>query len=155
MKEYLRLLSSRAGFMAVIGANLLVPDSSVLNLMGYILVDTSFDVFGFTHTDQSRGSASYRIIQKMFQFAVLLLIYIHVGPTAVIACLIASWLLVCDVLFYFALSLPLEPFSWFKESPVNFFFITILKRPVTPVWAVLVSSGLGFALAIAIAFSSR
>lgn len=150
MKEYLSLLLSRAGAMALFGVLFLVPDSTILNMIGYILLDASFDVFGFKHTDASRGSSSYRVIQKMFQFATLALVFIHVGSPAVVASIIASWLLVSDVLFYVALSLPLEPFSWFKVSPAVFFFVVILKRPAAPVWAVVFSSIVGFALALTI-----
>src|SRR5213075_2069157 len=130
----------------------LVTDSPLLNLMGFVLLDTSFDVLGFKYTNLNRGSASYRIIQKMFQFSVLALVFVHVGAAAVVACAVASYLLVSDVLYYFALSLKLTPFSWYKPSPVVFLFTVVLKRPSAPVWAVLLSAVVGFAAAATISF---
>jgi len=111
--------------------------------VAYICLYTAFDVWGFRDVDQRRGSPEYRILQKMFALSIFTVIYFLDGWWTVGACVVASYFLVCDVLYYWAVDVKLGEFTWFVESPVNFLFNVLLKKP-TPVWAVVTSAAIGF-----------
>lgn len=153
IEEYASELLTRTGLLMLAGASLLiagliVPSQSVTVYLGFIALFTAFDVFGFTRTDGKRGSAAYRLCQWMFHVAITALVVAWKGPVVAVACTIAWLSLVCDVLFYWAESLPLDNFSWFRLSPVIAFYTYALKRPETPALAVKVSALVGFTLGL-------
>jgi O-antigen/teichoic acid export membrane protein len=88
----------------------------------------------------------------MFQIVLMYALVLHTGIVTAAGATIAWYFLVCDVLYYWALEIKLDSFSWFQSSPVVFVFQRILKRPAAPVWSVLASSIVGLALAMSLTF---
>lgn len=147
--EFASEMISREGALLVLGiafmaAAYVIPQPITVYL-GYICLFTAFDVFGFTRTDHSKGTAAYRIIQFMFQAALTAYVFEWQGFWTALACTIAWWFLACDVLFYWALGVKVTAFTWFRESPVIAFYTILLGRSEAPALAVKLSAFVGFA----------
>jgi hypothetical protein len=77
--------------------------SPFLGYLFFIFAFTSFDVLGFLRVLQAQDGvprAAYRVVQTSFQIMLMLVIYLLFGWKLVLACFIAWWFTVCDLLFH-------------------------------------------------------
>lgn len=152
LHEYEAILDSRTGLLTVVGAILFAIPTHVTGVLGFIFLFTAFDVAGYHHAAGEKGSASYRIMQVMFQAVLTFALAEYVSIAAAIGGTIAWYLLTCDVIFYWAVKATVGPFSWFHFSPVVFLYQRIMKQEAAPAWSVLVSSLVGLVLALSLDF---
>lgn len=150
--EYEKILDSRTGLLILVGTILFMIPLHATGVLGFVMLFSAFDIIGFGRADQGRGSAAYRILQVMFQVVLTYALSQHAGLVTAAAATIAWYLLVCDVLYYWAMEIKLDAFSWFHSSPVVFLFQRILKRPAAPAWSVLASAIIGLVLAMSLTF---
>jgi len=113
----------------------------------WVLIFTLFDYYGFVYLDKRRGTKFYRILQGTFQLIITYVAFILGGWQTALASNIIWITLGCDVLFYIADDTALEPFTWFKFSPVNYYYQVIKKQP-TPVKKIIQSSIIGVFIAL-------
>ncbi|GEM_PF-4704104 len=142
MKPYIDIFLSRPGLVLILGAGMLFLSWSSAHLIAFIFIYTAYDVLGFRDIDQGRGSEEYRIIQGMFKIAILAVVGFLTGWLTVAACVVAWYLLACDVLYYWCIATPLDDFTWFLGSPVPFVYNVVFKVPA-PAWAVRISAIVG------------
>jgi hypothetical protein len=116
-----------------------------------VLIFSLFDWVGFVWLDNRKGTMLYRVVQALFQIMISMVLLCLTDWIAVLAANIMWLFLVCDVVFYWIDNTPLEPFTWFSQSPVNFIYQKILGKP-TPVVAVLLSASLGVVIGYGILY---
>lgn len=139
MTEKIKLIA-----ISIIGILFMISCIPLLVFIGAILLFTAFDVVGFKYITNNSGGILYRIAQFAFQIILCYIIHMLVGWYVVIAFLVAWYLLLCDVLYYWVVGYELSPFSWFKTSPVVFYYMYIENKPNAPAIAVKISSYVGF-----------
>lgn len=154
-----RALLNRVGFLLFTGVCLMLTPWRWAHLAGFVLLFTVFDVYGFRYvgkfkTGKENGVLEYRIMQIMFQAVFIALISLIDGKATAVACFIAWWLLVSDVLYYWALNETLTPFTWALWSPVNAVYHFIFHQP-TPVSAVITSALTGTATGLFLTLADR
>lgn len=132
--------------------------------LAMIVLFTAFDIFGFrfiagknrevvTNDTQGfidRSLPAYRILQVAFQILISVVAWQRFGWTVPVAFLVSWELLTCDVLFYYAIGIKLNDFSWWDWSPVVFFEKQIEKKTAAPAWLVLVSGIVGLLMGLSI-----
>lgn len=154
---YKKLLFSRVGLAALIGFVLFCFHNPIFALIGFSLIFTSFDIFGYRENrikdqypqvQEVYHLAVYRILQNIFMIFGLITLYMRFGIYSPLGFLIILFFLGTDVLYYLVDNDKLAPFNWFTISPVVFFYTKILNKPSAPVIAVVISAIFGFALGL-------
>jgi hypothetical protein len=160
MRKYVDIFTSRAGLLFLGGVGLMLSPYHWAHFIGFILIFQSYDVWGYRDVgkfdvpEPPKGLEEYRVMQFAFQVLFMRLIYAIDGGPTTLACLIAWYLLACDVIYYFSVNRKLEPFDWFLISPVNAINHFIFKQK-TPVWAVLASAFVGVAAGLFLTLAER
>ena len=175
--DYKNLLWTRTGLLIAAGLLILTP-VPIICWIGALCLYAGFDHVGYgiirfrdlTLGGEAMSTSSflktlgeiveprYRVLQKLFgAFGVIALLFfrllpvvgwVHAALTSV-AFSFSAWLLVCDVIYYWADGKPLEPFTWWDWSPVVWWHKKYTQQDLprekraAPVRAVQWSAGVG------------
>jgi hypothetical protein len=137
----------------VVGIIQHIPLAVFFGFLGFF---TAVDVWGFGYLlGHETGNPKdgkvvhvYHAILGLFQIGSMYFVNLFLGLSTVIACTVAWYLLLCDLLYYWMTLHKLDNFTWWNYSPVVFLFQRILKQDAAPAWAVRVSAIAGLLIGL-------
>ena len=100
-----------------------IYNQDIYTFVSFILLFTAFDAFGWgnaVHLKQRWSDESitkpYRVMQNSFMVVSFILIYLHSGSLALLACFIGWWFGGCDVLYYIFLRIDMadDDYYWMR-----------------------------------------